>query len=195
MICVSKRFITQNTNRPGRIAKMQLIGLGVVAAVLIVGAALRNRTEKIELIRYTSKDGRYSVLFPPDPVKSSESIDSEFGTVIFHTIQKQAGEYNFQTGYADFTLDDTKGHTTENILKSNRDLIVNIGAEVIQDKTVDMAGHKAHLITIRNSEATMHVKLTVIDNRLYRILASTPPEETDNPAITRMFDSFEIEAE
>jgi hypothetical protein len=148
---------------------------------------------------FTSKDGGFSVSFPSSPKEMTLSQPTPLGKFDFHAFAVElpgnAGGYTVmyfdlpeamakQPGVTDQIL-----NTIPQQLKSNAPN-ANLTTEV---KKITLGGHSGREFAVEMpGKGTAHVRVFLVKNRLYQVIAGGAKERLSSPDTQRFLNSFKL---
>ncbi len=183
----------QFNNRTRRFSRFQLLALGILAVVLLIGVKMR-RTDGNSLERYVCADGGYSILFPKQYVECSRLLPTAAGGLKFTLVQRQTRKLFFMAGYCDWpgefvdsngptaVLDDAMGRIVEGF-----DGVPADQKDIRQDDTFQ----RTVKVTVPG-QMIIHVRLILRGQRMYRLMVAAISEKGDDGQIAEVLDSFQM---
>jgi TonB family protein len=151
--------------------------------------------------QFTSKEGRFSILFPGSPTTSEQSIDVPGWTFVLRKIQlRVVAEYGVM--YADYPKSLTDSKPADVILDDGaRGAVAEVNSELLSIKSISVDGYPGRFLKERMPDGTiMHAKMILAGQRMYQVAITTPREDgADSQTVTmygwitsKFLDSFEI---
>ena len=146
-------------------------------------------------IKFTSEEGRFSVLMPgPDAPKDNAETktDSKLGQYTTHVFMKETEKGLFIAGWTDYAPEvrlDVQGE-----LAANRDNFVKgVKAKVLSERPISLDGHPGSEFTAESAQATFKARIYVVSLRTaYMIIAVTRAGMDDSGNVNRFLSSFEV---
>jgi hypothetical protein len=144
-----------------------------------------------EFVRFTSKEGAFSVKFPGEPKQTNQDSNSELGPTVLHmfVVERNAGKYAYLVGYSDYASKMDSAKTLENVIDAQAK---SITGKVTADKKVTLNGWPGRMVTIEGDAVVFLSGAYAAETRLYQIIfvmqkGDTPPADTAD-----FLGSFEI---
>lgn len=167
----------------------------LVAVSLLLSIASSARAE--EWVTYASPDGKFQALFPAKPVETSQSTETEFGSVQFTSCMAEIanGSVAYGVTYNDYP-DSVRKTNPEKVLDSAREGVKNNlkGTVVAETKSI-VNDYPARDFTVESEvdgqKLFYHTRLVLVESRLYQLLivrvGDTPVDIADG---VRFFANF-----
>ncbi len=165
--------------------------------ILVAAAALLSlafQTPPDGWLKFTSEEGRFSVLMP-GPVASKDKVvtksDPEVGTYNFHSFTKTADKGFFVIGWIDYAPEvniDARGELT-----SNRDTFLKrLKGRLLSERPITLQGHPGLEYTAETDQATFKVHAYVVGRRPYQLIAVTYKGFDDSQNVNAFLSSFRL---
>jgi len=166
-----------------------LIGFALVIGIFYY---LRSFDSLKRLKPYHSKEGDFSVLFPGEPERKMQKLDTGIGKLEFVLYSAETRKAAFAVGYVDYPED----MITDNMLDDARDDIVKkVKGTLESEKVLDYHGHVGREFEIKVQEqATVKARVFLIDDRLYQIMVISGSERIIKTRGSKFLDSFEVDS-
>ena len=146
---------------------------------------------------FHSDEGRFSILFPGEPERKLQQEKTPIGTVEFVMYQAGSKEIGFMVGYVDHPQSMFEGPNVdiEEMLDGARDSAVqNVKGILENEKVLDFHGNPGREIEIKvPKKATIRVRVVLIGNRLYQVMAVSESKSALKEKAPKFFDSFEVD--
>lgn len=129
-------------------------------------------TEQVnEMPKYTSQDGKFSILFPGEPTVSTEKVETEIGTIDMSTfIYEKSSQEAYMVSYADYPAEMIKDVDQMEMLASSRNgVLENIGASVVEEKDITLDGHKGIYFKANSVSLYLIYKMVMVNNRIFQV--------------------------
>ncbi|MGD1854179.1 MAG: hypothetical protein ACFB2W_07990 [Leptolyngbyaceae cyanobacterium] len=137
---------------------------------------------------YASSSGRFAIAFPTPPEVTSEDDDIEGEPIAIHTYQSLTAASQYMVAYADLptgfleqgeqgALDQLRDYVFDDI-----DLDALVGSEI----NVQLSNHPGRRYRYSNDDATIDLRLYLVDERAYLLIAADQ-NKTD---VDRFISSF-----
>lgn len=151
---------------------------------------------------FTSEEGAFSVLAPKEMEKSSKSIPTEIGKIVYNTYSctfendTTAQAFAYVISYCDLPegsipADSTAFKSTylEESLESIRE---NLDAEVLYQDAIAPKGHMGLIarLAYANGEGQMKTKIILAGNRFYSLQVFMTAQNSLNRDADKFLDSF-----
>lgn len=177
--------------------KMTIINIAILGGGLLLVFSMipRGTAQKVKLEVYQCDHGRYTVLFPPDPVACSRLDQTEYGIVPFTCIQKDSPNFFYRAGYSDYPDQALKKLSAEEIFnKRVDDLAERSNGRILKGKTRDISvsGFPGRQYDVQGSDMSIRVRIITADKRLYEILVSCSDKNMKDDRINQILESFYI---
>jgi hypothetical protein len=172
--------------RRARIA-LPLLAFGALVAVACA--------EPIQWTPVISEDGRFRVEMPGVPRELARRLDLPFGAAPVHLWVVDDGDRAFIAGYIQYPDRVESVASSDELLDSARDdAVEKAGGVLVQDEPRELLGHRGRSIEIEARDGAVRVRgaFYVADSRLYRVLATTTPDEARSERVERFLASFEL---
>ncbi|HZS47827.1 MAG TPA: hypothetical protein VFC63_22345 [Blastocatellia bacterium] len=152
-----------------------------------------------EWIKYSSPEGRFTVLFPSQPTENKADVDTVAGKIAMHSFLATSENNIFLLIYADFP-EYTDFSDPEHILDAGRDGgLRNAHAELISEKRVTMKGYPGREVIAKTVRADLTINMTLhfylVKKRVYQVITGKFKESTEGDSkaeATKFFDSFDF---
>ena len=141
--------------------------------------------------KFTSRDGRFSVIIPGIPKDQVQTTPSNIGPYTTHLFTLRNPRHVFLIGYVDY--DPTFNFHPQAELEANRDQFVkNLEATLVNSRNVRVDGYPALEFTAVKEERIFKARVYIVGRRPYLIVLGTSKGVDDAPALNRFFNSFKI---
>jgi hypothetical protein len=169
----------------------------VIGFALVYGAIhLIRGGDKLQAFEmYRSQEGRFSVLFPGEPKRILQSVDTPVGKIDLVLYQAGSKKTGFIVGYSDYPQEVIDKSNLGKMLDGARDGAVgNVGGELIDEMELEFQGYPGREVEIDVAgKTTVRSRLILIDNRLYQVMVVSPSLEIIEKKGTEFFDSFSVD--
>jgi hypothetical protein len=140
--------------------------------------------------KFSSEEGRFSVLMPGVPTKKSETTQSEHGPYTTHLFILK-GSSVFLIGYVDY--DESFNFNRQTELEMNRDNFVKgIEARLLETRWLKLSGYQAIEFTAETPERIFKSRVYMVGRRPYQIVIGSPKGVDDSVNVNRFFNSFQV---
>ena len=142
--------------------------------------------------KFSSTDGRFSVLVPLIPTNRTETVESEHGPYTTHLfVAKDAIERVFIIGWVDY--DPAFNFNRQSEMEANRDEFVKgVKARLLSTRTVIIDGYRTIEFTAENDEKVFKSRVYMVGRRPYQITVGLPKGQEDSASVDRFLNSFKV---
>ena len=142
-------------------------------------------------VKYTSDEGRFSVLMPVAPEEKTETTPSDHGPYTTHLFILRQPPHVFLIGYVDY--DPSFNFNRQAELEMNRDNFVKgLNATLLTTKFVTIDGYSALEFTAELPQRIFRSRVYMVGRRPYQIVIGSPKGVDDSANIERFFNSFKV---
>jgi hypothetical protein len=163
--------------------------IALTASLVFVCAVAAAQDKPVE--KYTSKEGKYAVQFPDNPMKST----SKAGGIDLNTAIVVKGMGGFAVIHADLPPEATKVAKSKELLDGGqKGLIDNFKAKVTSTKDFEFGKdkHLARELVAEKDQLHLRIRIVLVGNRIYQVFVVGPKDLTTSPDADAFFKSFEI---
>ena len=171
--------------------------------LLLAGLVLMSWMPIEDWKTFKDYDGRFSVLVPGELEKRSTAIDTEIGTLTYHSFvyqskDEEADNLVYMVSYCDYPEQTIHSDSTELIqsffettLESS---VKSVEGELVYetDVTMDNFPGKHWRVNYNGDKATIKTKAYVVGRRYYSVQAITYKYKSLNPSMDKFLDSFRL---
>lgn len=160
-------------------------------------------TEPEEWKQFESKECRFKINFPAGVTQTSQPVKTAAGTLTLHVFQADVSSDTannnlmYMVNYSAMpdSLNSTRKEKMDAFFEGSiNGMARNINGTVLSQKNVDYKGYPGREVRVDlQGQATLTVKLILIENRYYILMAITSVPKEPNADIKKFFDSFENE--
>ena len=141
--------------------------------------------------KFTSEEGRFSVLMPGTPEDKVETTPSDHGPYTTHLLILRQPRNVFLIGWVDYDPSFNFNRQTE--LEMNRDNFVKgVNARLIETRATRIDGYPALEFTAENANRIFRSRVYMVGRRPYQLVIGSPKGIDDTVNINRFFNSFKI---
>lgn len=145
-------------------------------------------TSAIPWGKFTSGDGRFSVLIPGTPTDKTEIVEA-YTTHLF-TVRDDINRV-FLVGWVDYPSDFHFNRLSE--LELNRDNFVSgIHAKLLSSRTLIIDGYQVLEFTAETEEKTFKSRVYIVGRRPYQIVIGIPKGQDDRESVNKFLNSFKV---
>jgi hypothetical protein len=141
---------------------------------------------------FTSVEGAFSVLMPRTPDESSATDHSSGHTELMYGAK--VGPVAYVVRYADYPPDVIKNAGTDNWLDSERDyLVISVPGKLMSERTISIEGYPGRELRVQADDGKFRIaRLYLVKDRLYKVYAVMPDQNSITPKIEQFLDSFTL---
>lgn len=142
-------------------------------------------------VKFTSEQGRFSVLMPELPTDKTETVESEHGPYTTHLFIVRDAVNVFLIGWVDYHPEFNFNRQSE--MEANRDNFVKgINAKLIATRGTTIDGYSAIEFTAETTDRVFKSRVYMVGRRPYQIVIGSPKGQSDTASVDRFFNSFKI---
>jgi hypothetical protein len=145
---------------------------------------------------FSPPGGRCTVLLPGEPKETKTVSQTERGPIETHTFALEAGANTFGVSWFDFPGVIPQGPQIKGALEGGKKgLLENLGSiKVLKDEEITFDGFPGKQVIVENRDKkyTLTVRLYLIGQRTYTLMASAPLGQSDTPEVRRFLASFRL---
>src|ERR1044072_8826935 len=142
-------------------------------------------------VKFTSPNGRFSVLMPEIPPEKTETTDSANGPYTTHLFVVRDTTSVYLIGWVDY--DPSFNFNRQAELEANRDNFVKgIKAALLSSKATTIDGYNAVEFTAETTDRIFKSRVFLVGRRPYQIVIGSPKGMDDTALVERFFNSFKI---
>ena len=169
-----------------------VIGFAVISVIIYF---VRGGDKLKEFEPYHSKEGRFSVLFPGEPERKLQQVDTPAETLEFVMYSAGSKKTGFIVAYVDYSQEMMKNADIKKMLDGARDGAVrNINGRLEKEKVLDFHGKPGRELEIMApKKAIIKARLILIGNRLYQMMAISQSNRILEEKTPEFFDSFKVD--
>ena len=142
-------------------------------------------------VKFTSPNGRFSVLMPEIPPEKTETTDSANGPYTTHLFVVRDTTSVYLIGWVDY--DPSFNFNRQAELEANRDNFVKgIQATLLSSKETVIDGYNAIEFTAEAGDRIFKSRVFLVGRRPYQIVIGSPKGMDDTARVERFFNSFKV---
>ena len=150
-----------------------------------------NTTDSGSWVKFTSENGRFSVLMPEIPPEKTETVDSSHGPYTTHLFVVKDTTSVYLIGWVDY--DPSFNFNRQAELEANRDNFVKgISATLTSSKATVIDGYSAIEFTADTADRTFKSRVFMVGRRPYQLVIGSPKGMDDTASVERFFNSFKV---
>jgi len=169
-----------------------LIWAAVLIGIISQPAVAPSQTSKT-LKKFSSLEGRFSVLLPNENVERSSFEDTRINGAEANVFTLKAGKAVYLVKYADLSGSLDNISTVEKILDSAcNDKAAGVNGTLSRKLEISIDGFLGREIKVDTPEQTIRARLYLVKQRLYQLEVIVPLDEGESKAVTTFLDSFKL---
>lgn len=150
-----------------------------------------NTTDSGSWVKFTSENGRFSVLMPEIPPEKTETQDSANGPYTTHLFVVKDTTSVYLIGWVDY--DPSFNFNRQAELEANRDNFVKgISATLTSSRERVIDGYSTIEFTADTADRTFKSRVFMVGRRPYQIVIGSPKGMDDTASVERFFNSFKV---
>jgi len=150
-----------------------------------------NAVDSSGWVRFTSDEGRFSVLMPEIPEDKTETTDSTHGPYTTHLFIVRDTTNVYLIGWVDY--DPSFNFNRQAELEANRDNFVKgISATLISTRPTVIDGYPALEFTAETTDRVFKSRVYMVGRRPYQIVIGSPKGSDEAAQVSRFFNSFKV---
>jgi hypothetical protein len=166
-----------------------------VLLLLFAGLASGCGRRAAEWVAVTADDGSFRIELPGSPTRVSKRLDTPAGPAPVEMWVRADGDASFIAGYTEYPAAVRAVVDEDELLDSARDgAVARARGRLLIDEPHPQGDVHGRRIAIDAEGGRVRVRgdLYVSGRRLYQVLATTAPPDTDSPEVERFLGSFRI---
>ena len=150
-----------------------------------------SNTDDSGWVKFTSPNGRFSVLMPEIPPEKTETTDSANGPYTTHLFVVRDSTSVYLIGWVDY--DPSFNFNRQAELEANRDNFVKgIKATLLSSKATTFDGYNAIEFTAEAGDRIFKSRVFLVGRRPYQLVIGSPKGMDDTALVERFFNSFKV---
>lgn len=142
-------------------------------------------------VKFTSDEGRFTVLMPETPTDKAETTPSEHGPYTTHLFIVKDSTSVYLIGWVDY--DPSFNFNRQSEMEANRDNFVKgISAKLLETRTTTIDGYSALEFTAETADRIFKSRVYMVGRRPYQIVIGSPKGYDDTVNVNRFFNSFKV---
>ncbi|MFC1504654.1 hypothetical protein ACFL6D_04485 [Spirochaetota bacterium] len=145
---------------------------------------------------FTSAGGRFSVLLPDIPKEEDIVVQTDFGPVAMHifSIINLRRAVSYTIIYGDYPAQITSAAPEVILEQEVKQILSDVSQDKARQKDIMISGKAGKEVIMHNDNGeTIYVRLCVVKNTLYKILATVSDEKKHRKDIDTFLNSFRIQ--
>ncbi len=150
-----------------------------------------NITDASGWVRFTSDEGRFSVLMPEAPQDKTDTVQSEHGPYTTHLFIVRDDISVYLIGWVDY--DPAFNFNRQSEMEANRDNFVKgINATLVSTRAMKIDGYSALEFSAETADRVFKSRVYMVGRRPYQIVIGSPKDFDDSENRNRFFNSFKV---
>ena len=150
-----------------------------------------SNTDNSGWVKFTSENGRFSVLMPEIPPEKTETVDSAHGPYTTHLFVVKDTTSVYLIGWVDY--DPSFNFNRQAELEANRDNFVKgISATLLSSKATVVDGYSTIEFTAETADRVFKSRVFMVGRRPYQLVIGSPKGMDDTASVERFFNSFKV---
>lgn len=142
-------------------------------------------------VKFSSPEGRFSVLMPEIPQDKTETVDSAHGPYTTHLFIVRDTTSVYLIGWVDY--DPSFNFNRQAELDANRDNFVKgINATLVSTRPGSFDGYNGLEFTAETADRVFKSRVFLVGRRPYQIVIGSPKGQDDAASTERFFNSFKV---
>jgi hypothetical protein len=148
-------------------------------------------TDSGSWVKFTSENGRFSVLMPEIPPEKTETVDSSHGPYTTHLFVVKDTTSVYLIGWVDY--DPSFNFNRQAELEANRDNFVKgISATLTSSRATVVDGYSTIEFTAETADRIFKSRVFMVGRRPYQLVIGSPKGMDDTASVERFFNSFKV---
>jgi hypothetical protein len=141
-----------------------------------------------EWTKFSSPEGRFSILMPVQPVSDDQTKVTAVGKVVMRFFTARAAGGVFIVAYADYAMGETKQE-----LDANRDTFLKgMKATLVSESDIKLQENPGREIRAARDQLSIRSRIYLVGKRYYQTVAITPATLPGNLEADKFLTSFEL---
>lgn len=143
---------------------------------------------------FTSKEGRFQILMPRAPAKTSKPVQSAAGTLQLYTIAADSENASYIVMYVDYPEQFVKQRTAAVVLsKACANAEASTASKELSRKSMALGANPGLEVKLQSPQGTLAtVRLYMVNARLYQIVCGTNAKTASTLQFGKFLDSFKL---
>ena len=138
--------------------------------------------------RFSSPEGRFSILLPGRPLREDQTKETPVGRVEMHIFTSRTEGGIYVVAYADYAFGDAKRE-----LDANRDsFLKGMKATLLSESDINIKGHPGREVNAWREQLTIRTRMYLVGRRYYQMFVIVPTAQAVREDTERFFNSFEL---
>ena len=173
-------------------------GFLVLLCIVCITVTALSADDKPKNVKFISESGKFSVIFPENPVEQTHKIDAPGAPLNFHLFIVDQKDRAFLSGYVDYPTGTVTDKNVQAVLDGIRDgNVKGVKGKLFSEKKITF--NKKHypgrevLIEFSDAKLTYRGRFFLVGDRLYQVIATGPSEFTKGEIVDSYLNSFQLE--
>jgi len=150
-----------------------------------------NTPDNNDWVKFTSPEGRFSVMMPEIPQDKTATVASAHGPYTTHLFIVRDDTSVYLIGWVDYDASFNFDRQAE--LEANRDNFVSgIEARLVTSRPTFIDGYSAIEFTAETADKVFKSRVFLVGRRPYQIVIGSPKTSDDTASTVRFFNSFKV---
>lgn len=176
---------------------MAALILALLTCTFAFGIQQPSTSESAPWEKFSSPEGRFTLLMPTKPTASSRDVENEAGKLTLYAYVAGNSVAFFGGSFADLSRGARDVAHAEEVLDGVRDgVLVGTEGKLIAEKKISVKGHPGREFTasVRVNEIdTIYAwRIYLVDRRLYQLAVGTLVKDSNHPDVAKFLTSFEL---
>ncbi len=165
--------------------------LFVAFLLLISCASLCAQQADLSWVKFTSAEGRFSVMMPTKPEANTNTQPSQYGPYTVHLFTSKGVGEIFLVGWVDY--DPGFKFDTQKELEANRDNFAKgVKATVLGTKPIKLGTNPGIEFTAETEQAFFKSRVYIVGRRPYQLISVRAKSAQESANVAKFFSSFEL---
>jgi hypothetical protein len=147
--------------------------------------------------KFSSPEGRFTLLMPAKPTVSTRDVDTKVGKLTLYSYAAGNSVAFFGGSFADYPTAARDVAHAEEVLDGVRDGVLK-GSEskLISEKKISVKGHPGREFTasgkVNETDVIYAWRIYLVDRRLYQLAVGTLVKDSNHPDVAKFLTSFDL---
>jgi hypothetical protein len=180
-------------------SKITATAVGAVTAAIIAAVTGHFTTGFMQkdfagLKEFIAPNKSFTIMLPKNVKEQKQTINTKLGPIDVISYTATAKHHDFTVAFSEYPASFIAGSNPQTILDGSRDGAVrNIQGQLLTETLFDIKGHPGRELKIEGPQKMiLHVRVYLVGNKLYQVMAISKPAFAYDKKIDEVFDSFKI---
>jgi hypothetical protein len=160
----------------------------IIALLICAACASQASAQAPPWTKYSSPEGRFTVLMPADPMREEQSKETRGEKVVMRFFTAGSEKGIFIVAYADYRMSGVKQE-----LDANRDSFLRgMKATLLSESDIKLRENPGREIRAERDRLSIRSRIFLVGQRYYQVVAITPATLPGNLEADRFLNSFEL---